>query len=118
MFLLLFKFTLQYIFGPLHDDCVVKYHSSRNTGLDCWSCKTESAQQCWLHPIAVNVVSGVTTLWLANLPVKVSLAYYLWGLILVTINIRNLKNYLPHFPAGLSTTSVREYQAQEMPWVR
>ena len=42
------------------------------------TCETESAQQWWFEPNALSVVSGVTTLRLANFPKKYSVAF-MWN---------------------------------------
>ena len=57
---------------------MVLVYRSRSVVLYClerWPCKAETAQQWWFEPNALSVVSGVTTLRLANLPEKHSVAY-------------------------------------------
>ena len=46
--------------------------------LECWPFIAELAQQWWLEPNTLSVVSGVTTLMLANLTEKHSVAY-IWA---------------------------------------
>ena len=46
--------------------------------LERWPYKAESAQQWWFEPNALSVVSGVTSLILANLSEKHSVAY-IWA---------------------------------------
>ena len=45
--------------------------------LERWPCRGESAQQLWFDPNSLSVVSGVTTLRLANLPEKHSVFIYI-----------------------------------------
>ena len=64
---------------------------------DRWSCKAESAQQQWFEPDTLSVVSGLTTLRLANLLIKHPVAYtwaWYWLESILEIKLRNVVTHL------------------------